>query len=323
MAGNKGEKHGITVHVGEDGSSQTYGEVVELMEYPDFIVKSLAVYEKDKKVTTLKKGTEYKLKAEVENQGDVLVSSLTVAFEYRTSKSLVGPIGNKITSLNTGESKELELSWKPTVSGTMTIFAIADPDDAVGEINENNNEGALEVTIEEEGGGGGTSSPEGDDEANIMLPVLIVVVIAVAGIGVFFLMKQKKESEESFPEDEQTDETYRLQEEESEAEEPVAKEIAAPMPQKTKLKCPSCSTVLSVSSTKRPLKITCPKCSSSILLKEEGATVADKKEAETKKETTPVKLKCSGCDAVMVIKQTQRPIVVKCPKCQTKTTLDK
>jgi len=322
VSGKKSEKHSITAHVGEGGHWLAYDEELELKEYPDFTVISLGVYEKGKLVTTLKKGTEYKIKAEVENQGDVLVSSVLVTFEYRTASSQVGLIGNKIIDLNKGETKPLELTWKPTSPGVVTVFAIADPDEAVPEINENNNQRTVEVTIEQEGGGSSTSPTEDDDEASILLPVMVVVLIAVAGVGVFFIMKQKKESEQ-LPEDEQTDEMYRLQEEESEAEEPVAEEIAAPPPQKTKLKCPSCSTVLSVSSPKRPLRINCPTCTTSILLKEEGGAVADKKEGEKKEEAAPVKLKCSGCDAVMVIKQTQRPIVVKCPKCQTKTTLDK
>ena len=327
VSGKKGEKHSITVHVGEGGHWLAYDEEVELKEYPDFTVTSLGVYEKGKLVTTLKKGTEYKIKAEVENQGDVLVSSVLVTFEYRTSSSQVGLIGNKIIDLNKGETKPLELTWKPTSPGVVTIFAIADPDAAVPEINENNNQRTVEVTIEQEGGGSTTTPTEDDDEASILLPVMVVVLIAVAGIGAFFIMKQKKESE-PLPEDEQTDEMYHLEEEESEAaevpagEEEVNEEVAAPPPQKTKLKCPSCSTVLAVSSPKRPLRINCPTCSTSFLLKEEGGAVADKKEGE-KKETAPVKLKCSGCEAVMVIKQTQRPIVVKCPKCQTKTTLDK
>ncbi|HID72209.1 MAG TPA: hypothetical protein EYP29_05655 [Thermoplasmata archaeon] len=51
-----------------------------------------------------------------------------------------------------------------------------------------------------------------------------------------------------------------------------------------------------------------------IVLKEKGEAEEEKKEA--------VRVKCSGCNAVMVIRETKRPIVVKCPKCQTKTTLE-
>jgi len=263
--------------------------------------------------------------------GDDDVSGTTLEFEYRTGTSQVGIIDSKILSLNAGKTKELQITWKPSIQGTVTITAVADPDETVSEIHEDNNEKSTEVTIE--GDGGSTTTPTEDDgDANILLPILIVVVLGVAGIGVLIIMKQKKEEE---PGDGQADRMYRLHEETETPEPPAAEELVAerkvappPPPAKTKLKCPSCKTVLSVATPKRPVRITCPTCTTSILLKEEGEAVADKKEEakeseEKKEEKAPVKLKCSGCDAVMVIKQTQRPIVVKCPQCQTKTTLDK
>jgi len=331
VSGTAGEKHTITVLVGEEGTPQPYREDIELARYPDLTVNSVAVYENGKQTTTLTKGKEYTIKAEVENVGDDDVSGTTLEFEYRTGTSQVGIIDSKILSLNAGKTKELQITWKPSIQGTVTITAVADPDETVSEIHEDNNEKSTEVTIE--GDGGSTTTPTEDDgDANILLPILIVVVLGVAGIGVLIIMKQKKEEE---PGDGQADRMYRLHEETETPEPPAAEELVAerkvappPPPAKTKLKCPSCKTVLSVATPKRPVRITCPTCTTSILLKEEGEAVADKKEEakeseEKKEEKAPVKLKCSGCDAVMVIKQTQRPIVVKCPQCQTKTTLDK
>ena len=304
--GSSGEKHKISVEIEETGFVFNYTEEIEFKNYPDVVAKSVVVLDSEgSEVTKLKKGVEYTLTAELGNEGDADAQDVVVKFRYKLSSSQIGIIGEETVTITKDETKEVSIKWTPAIEGDVEIYVTVDPEGVLGELSKENNEVSLEVTIEK-GSTVPTEPAEEGEGGSILLPVMIVMVVIASGIGgAFFFLKQRKEGKEY------EEESF----EEERVSTPPKTEEVAKVPQKIKIKCPGCEAVLSVSATaKRPLKITCPKCATPIVLKEKGEAEEEKKEA--------VRVKCSGCNTVMVIRETKRPIVVKCPKCQTKTTLE-
>ncbi len=333
ITGSDGEKKAITVQVGEDGTPEPYAQEIEFKYFSDLTVTSVEVIDsKGDVVTTLTKNEKYSVKAVVENLGDVAESNAVFKFHYRGSDGLVGSISDYETvDLPAGGSETITVAWTPSLQGTVDVLVTADPGESLDEISESNNEVGTPVEITSKNTG--PADVEDEDSPSILIP-LIGIVVLVAAMALVFLFVVKPKMDEQKEEKAGEELSYEEQEASASAAAPASRarpsptppalgpEEAAPQkePKATKVRCPgkNCSKVLAVKSEARPQKITCPSCSTTFVLKDEGA--AKSKSSEGDGEVKKVKLSCSGCGATMLIKDQKRPFVVKCPKCQVKTT---
>ena len=100
-------------------------------------------------------------------------------------------------------------------------------------------------------------------------------------------------------------------------------------------KCPKCGGKIPITSMERPLKVTCPSCNASFMLKEKTDTKKEmkttssgkktvkkaQKQAVKKKQTVYEIKKCPKCGGKIPITSMERPLKVRCPSCNASFTL--
>ncbi len=102
------------------------------------------------------------------------------------------------------------------------------------------------------------------------------------------------------------------------------------------VKCPGCRSGLKISNPKRPLSISCPKCSTRFTLKSKEIGTAPPMAARQKHEPAPaakptsgsvprshgpVHVKCPECSTGMKVSNPKRPLTISCPKCSSTFTI--
>jgi len=84
-----------------------------------------------------------------------------------------------------------------------------------------------------------------------------------------------------------------------------------------KMKCPSCKGIIAVTSSKRPLKVRCPKCGKDYTLKAKGnaseSKIADSKKIQYKK--------CPKCSSPIPVISDKRPLKIICQMCDSEYLL--
>jgi hypothetical protein len=142
---------------------------------PDLDMTALT-FSKDKPV----EGDTVKITATVKNNGTDSVESFMVAFYYGSTKfttEKAGPLGP-------GNQTDVVVDWK-AVKGTHDMKAVADPDNKVAEVNEEDNSLTVPLTVKEK--------PGAVDSASVIL-IVAVVVVAVAAVAVIWMMRARKKN---------------------------------------------------------------------------------------------------------------------------------
>ena len=83
------------------------------------------------------------VKVTVKNAGNVKASGISIKLE--ANGALIQT--RSISELEAGKSTSVTFSWKPTEAGTYTLKATVDPDNKIGELNEENNVISTSVTV--------------------------------------------------------------------------------------------------------------------------------------------------------------------------------
>ena len=151
--------------------------------------KTLAVILPDLDMTTLTfskdkpvEGDTVKVTATVKNNGTDSAESFMVAFYYGSTKFTTEKAG----PLAPGNQTEITVDWN-AVKGTHDMKAVADPDNKVAEVNEEDNSLTVPLTVKEK--------PGAVDSASVML-IVAVVVVAVAAVVVIWVVRARKKKVE-------------------------------------------------------------------------------------------------------------------------------
>ena len=256
---------------------------VTVNKLSDFRVISVVVKnEGDAVVTKAKEGDKLKIVATIENIGDVTETMTVAAFHSSGSTRIATNSGATVAA---GATKEIVFDWLSAVYGEPnTIDVRIDPSNSILEKDDTNNNFTLQLTVERSSGGDG--DPESDDGMPIIFPILIVIVI-IGGIGGAIFMFKKSDDEDEWgggDDDAGWDDTpaaaaprpprprpgpKSVQKEAPAREKPAASKPApAAAPTAVKIKCPKCSSVLSIKSAQRPVTVKCPTCETKLTIKE-------------------------------------------------------
>jgi hypothetical protein len=141
---------------------------------PDMVISALTS-SKDKPA----EGDDVVLTATLKNNGTDAVESFMVAFYDGNAKFTTVKAG----PLSAGNSTPVTVSWK-AVKGTRQIKAVADPDNKVAEVDDENNAITISLTVKARNGG---------DDMAVLLLVAVVIVAAAAIVG-FALMRRRKKN---------------------------------------------------------------------------------------------------------------------------------
>jgi subtilase family serine protease len=88
-------------------------------------------------------GKDIKIAVKVKNTGTKKLTPVEVAFW--ADEAMIGEA--TVKGLAPGEKEMLVIKWTPEMSGTYTIYAIADPNKRFHEIDEGNNRDSRQITI--------------------------------------------------------------------------------------------------------------------------------------------------------------------------------
>jgi subtilase family serine protease len=142
---------------------------------PDLDITALT-FSNDKPV----EGDNVKVTATVKNIGNDSVENFNVAFYFGSTKFTTVKAG----PLPAGNQTEVAVDWK-AVKGTHEMKAVADPDNKVAEVNEEDNALTVPLTVKEK--------PGAVDSTSVML-IVAVVVVAVAAVAVIWVMRARKKN---------------------------------------------------------------------------------------------------------------------------------
>lgn len=92
-----------------------------------------------------KVGKEIKIAVKIKNIGTKKITPVEVAFYAGEEK--IGE--DSVAGMNSGEKKRFTVYWTPNSPGQYTIYAIADPNKLIDEIDEGNNRDERTITIGE------------------------------------------------------------------------------------------------------------------------------------------------------------------------------
>ena len=146
-----GGNHAITVKVDPvhprdkivefDESNNILHQEVHIIA-PDLVVKSITL---DPEMSEV--GDVVNITAMVANIGQKNVSNVTVRFidECRENASL---ITNRTISLNISENRSISVDWNTSIAGPHNISVIIDPENAIPELDESNNESTKFILVQ-------------------------------------------------------------------------------------------------------------------------------------------------------------------------------
>jgi len=98
----------------------------------------------------------------------------------------------------------------------------------------------------------------------------------------------------------------------------------------TRVKCPKCAVPVKITNPKRPLKIGCPKCTATFIIKGKqgngkpsgpNKTPLSEGKGATGKIGSVTRISCPKCSARIKLTNPKRPLKITCPKCEAKLHL--
>jgi len=120
-------------------------------------------------------GTAYDIDVLVRNIGEAAAGQFNV--ELAADGTFVGSV--QVNGLAAGSSTTVTFTWTPQVAGDYTLRAIADPENAVAEENEANNEATALVTV---------AAPP---YPWWIIGVVVIVVVVIAVVVAYLLRKRR------------------------------------------------------------------------------------------------------------------------------------
>jgi subtilase family serine protease len=106
------------------------------------------------------------------------VGNFTVAFYYGGTKISTEKAG----PLTAGNQTQVEVDWR-AVKGTHDMKAVADPDNKLAEVSEDDNSMTVSLTVKEKPGGA---------DNNVLMVIAAVVVIAVVAVAALWMLRARK-----------------------------------------------------------------------------------------------------------------------------------
>lgn len=173
---------------------------------------------------TVKKGETLNISVDIYNRGTKVVRGLKVAF-YDNDELIET---RNITSLGKKKSMPITIRWRAEIVGDHTITVKVDPDNSIGESDEENNIGTVNITVKKVLAGTGDVG----EETNYMFygGVLLLLIILIIGAALYAQSKRKtkidKEMYESIygsKEEQERDYQQRISQ--------IQREMEAPPPQ--------------------------------------------------------------------------------------------